>query len=71
MNEVELVEWWCYYIKETWLDCPVKIYIKKFVKFKNWFKYVDWVVFSNYRPDNMDHIMTLKEFKQKVLYKII
>jgi len=76
MNEVEIVEWWHYRLME-WFWMTKHIIIKKLVNLKKMFWYEKWLTYveesrtdSEYNSDISEHYITLKEFKQKVLYKI-
>lgn len=73
MNELEIVGWASYGVQDiNWIysDYTSILYIKKLVKIKHWFRYVDWIVYSQFEDWGFEKIMTLKKFKSKVLYKV-
>lgn len=68
MNNVEIVEWWHYKMSASVYSDD--LFIIKLVKLKRWFKWVDWIVWENRIGSSIEYEMTLKEFKNKVLYKV-
>lgn len=68
MNEVEIVEGGHYKMDASvYID---DLYIVKLVRIKNWFRWVDWIVYKSWKDSNIEQVMTLKKFKSKVLYKV-
>ena len=73
MNEVEIVEGWRYKMQDLWWigsEFTKEIYVIKIVKIKHWFKFVEWIVYSEFEDLDFESIMTLEKFKSKVLYKV-
>ena len=66
MNKVELVEWWkyCMNLMGTFTD---ELLVIKKVKIKNWFTYVDAIVYMEWK---LKRIMTIADFNKIVLYKL-
>jgi hypothetical protein len=73
MNNVEIVEWWRYRMQDLpwiWSSRTYELFIIKLVKIKHWFIYVDWIIYKEWEDSNLEQIIPLSEFKEKVLYKV-
>lgn len=73
MNEVEIVEWWHYKIRENYMEYTEDLYLIKLVKIETGFftkKIVDWIVFSSFENWDLEAVMKLSDFKKCVLYKV-
>lgn len=73
MNNVEIVEWWHYKVVGSIWNFTYNLWLIKLVKIKVWFffkKEIEWIVFSNFEDLIYEQIMSLKKFKEIVLYKV-